>query len=142
MVAVIFGLGVLRANENFNGKTWTVAESVIYNCFHKTAWSLALGWIVFSCHKGLWAKLTFHRLFFFRSTNFLHHLTQRNFTFYFFLFTLTQGCRTQIQNKTCWISERSRLSFFWLNGENKWVKQPVNVKAVNTVFPHIVSSLE
>ena len=78
MVAVIFGLGVLRANENFNGKTWTVAESVIYNCFHKTAWSLALGWIVFSCHKGLWAKLTLYKFFFSEALIFFTiYITQR-----------------------------------------------------------------
>merc|ERR1712156_40988 len=52
MFAVVFGLAGLRKNETFSGHTWTVFESVVYNCFHKTAWSLALGWIVFSCHKG------------------------------------------------------------------------------------------
>ena len=105
MVAVIFGLGVLRANENFNGKTWTVAESVIYNCFHKTAWSLALGWIVFSCHKGLWEKLTLYKLFFFRCTNFICHLHNpkndilmvQKFYILLFLFKLTRGRRTEIQ---------------------------------------------
>jgi len=52
MFAVVFGLAGLRKNETPNGHTWTVFESVMYNCFHKTGWSLALGWIVFSCHKG------------------------------------------------------------------------------------------
>ena len=52
MFAVVFGVSGLRKNENFVTHTWTPFESLIYNCFHKTAWSLALGWIVFSCHKG------------------------------------------------------------------------------------------
>ena len=52
MFAVIFGLAGLRKNETFSYHTWTPFESVIYNCLHKTAWSLALGWIVFSCHNG------------------------------------------------------------------------------------------
>ena len=48
MFAVVFGLAGLRKNETYSGHTWTVFESVVYNCFHKTCWSLALGWIIFS----------------------------------------------------------------------------------------------
>ena len=52
MVAVVFGLNWLRRNDGLTSPSWSNLESVIYNCFSKTAWSLALGWIVFSCHRG------------------------------------------------------------------------------------------
>lgn len=57
-------------------------------------------------------------------------LKVQKFYIVFFLFTLTGGCSTQIQNKACWISERSKWSFFWLNDEVNRKKQPVNVKTV------------
>ena len=52
MFAVVFGPASRMREDNLNTHTWTPFESVVYNCFHKTVWSLALGWIVFSCHKG------------------------------------------------------------------------------------------
>ena len=52
MFAIVFGPASRMREDNLNSHTWTPFESMIYNCFHKTLWSLALGWIVFSCHKG------------------------------------------------------------------------------------------
>lgn len=53
MFAVIFGLHTLRVNDHGNlDHTWTTFQAVVYQCFHKTAWSLALSWIIISCHKG------------------------------------------------------------------------------------------
>ena len=52
MVAVIYGIGDLLEEDTITSQSWTPFASVIYNCFHKTGWSLALAWIVFSCHKG------------------------------------------------------------------------------------------
>merc|ERR1712062_43480 len=52
MFAIVFGPASRMREDNLNSHTWTPFESMVYNCFHKTLWSLALGWIVFSCHKG------------------------------------------------------------------------------------------
>ena len=30
----------------------SLAESIFYNAFHRVAWSLALGWVIFACVKG------------------------------------------------------------------------------------------
>ena len=52
MFAIVFGPASRMREDNLNSHTWTPFESMVYNCFHKSLWSLALGWIVFSCHKG------------------------------------------------------------------------------------------
>ena len=89
MFAIIFGPAARLREDNLNSHTWTPFESLVYNCFHKTLWSLALGWIVFSCHKGYggilndflswecWiplAKLTFGA--------YLNHITVQVMVFY------------------------------------------------------------
>ena len=51
-IAVIFGLGNIRKTNEFGNESWTTLEAVIYRCFSKTGWSLALSWVVFSCHNG------------------------------------------------------------------------------------------
>ena len=52
MVAVVYGIANLLADDTPESHSWTPFASIIYNCFSKTGWSLALAWIVFSCHKG------------------------------------------------------------------------------------------
>ncbi len=52
MIACVMGTAGIRKNDKGYTHTWTTFESVMYNCFHRTGWSLALGWIIFSCHKG------------------------------------------------------------------------------------------
>ena len=49
---VIFGLGKIWKESFYFAETWTTFEAVVYRCFSKTGWSLALSWIVFSCHHG------------------------------------------------------------------------------------------
>ena len=49
---VIFGLANIRKNNSYIEESWSVFEAVMYRCFSKTAWSLALSWVVFSCHHG------------------------------------------------------------------------------------------
>ena len=45
---VIFGLANIRKNNSYIEESWSVFEAVMYRCFSKTAWSLALSWVVFS----------------------------------------------------------------------------------------------
>ena len=49
---VVFGLANIRKNNSYIEESWSVFEAVMYRCFSKTAWSLALSWVVFSCHHG------------------------------------------------------------------------------------------
>ena len=51
-IAVVFGLGNIRKNNEAGFDSFTTLEAVIYRCFSKTGWSLALSWVVFSCHNG------------------------------------------------------------------------------------------
>ena len=52
MYLVIFGIADILRGDSPTQHIWTPFESIMYNCFSKTGWSLALGWIIFSCHKG------------------------------------------------------------------------------------------
>lgn len=52
MYVVIFGISTLLEDDTPTGHSWNSFQSIMYNCFSKTGWSLALAWIVFSCHKG------------------------------------------------------------------------------------------
>ena len=49
---VVFGLGGHWQDSYYFAETWTTFEAVLYRCFSKTGWSLALCWVVFSCHHG------------------------------------------------------------------------------------------
>jgi hypothetical protein len=44
--AVVYGIDNDYSNNS-------LAEMVLYNGFQRLAWSLALGWVIFSCTKGL-----------------------------------------------------------------------------------------
>ena len=52
MYLVIFGISTLLEDDSPTGHSWNSFQSIMYNCFSKTGWSLALAWIVFSCQKG------------------------------------------------------------------------------------------
>ena len=52
MLLVIYGINHLFETNTPTQRSWTTFQSVMYNCFSKTLWSLSLGWIIFSCHKG------------------------------------------------------------------------------------------
>merc|ERR1711884_483424 len=52
MYLVIFGISTLLEDDSPTGHSWNSFQSIMYNCFSKTGWSLALAWIIFSCHKG------------------------------------------------------------------------------------------
>jgi hypothetical protein len=43
--AVVYGIDNDYSNNS-------LAEMVLYNGFQRLAWSLALGWVIFSCTKG------------------------------------------------------------------------------------------
>jgi hypothetical protein len=47
--AVVYGIDNDYSNNS-------LAEMVLYNGFQRLAWSLALGWVIFSCTKGLSKK--------------------------------------------------------------------------------------
>ncbi len=49
--AVVYGIDNDYSNNS-------LAEMVLYNGFQRLAWSLALGWVIFSCTKGLSKKKT------------------------------------------------------------------------------------
>jgi len=56
-VAIILALStlygeyqVLRAN---NPVPFSRAENITYGTFSRFAWSLALAWVIFACHRGL-----------------------------------------------------------------------------------------
>ena len=49
---VVFGLANIRSTTTTTFESWSMFESVMYRCFSKTAWSLSLSWVVFSCHHG------------------------------------------------------------------------------------------
>ena len=49
---VIFGLANIRSTTTTTLESWSMFEAVMYRCFSKTAWSLSLSWVVFSCHHG------------------------------------------------------------------------------------------
>ena len=52
MAVDVYGLSNLFATNSPSHPSWSTFQSIVYNCFSKTLWSLALGWIIFSCHKG------------------------------------------------------------------------------------------
>ena len=52
MAVDVYGLTHLFATNSPSHQSWTTFQSVMYNCFSKTLWSLSLGWVIFSCHKG------------------------------------------------------------------------------------------
>ena len=52
MLLVIYGINHLFETNTPSQRSWTTFQSVMYNCFSKSLWSLSLGWVIFSCHKG------------------------------------------------------------------------------------------
>ena len=52
MAVDVYGLSNLFATNSPSHQSWSMFQSIMYNCFSKTLWSLALGWVIFSCHKG------------------------------------------------------------------------------------------
>ena len=52
MAIDVYGLSNLFAKYSPGHPSWSMFQTIMYNCFSKTLWSLALGWIIFSCHKG------------------------------------------------------------------------------------------
>ena len=52
MAIDVYGLSNLFATYSPGHPSWSTFQTIMYNCFSKTGWSLALAWIVFSCHKG------------------------------------------------------------------------------------------
>ena len=64
MALVVWGLHDIRAETGKLGfplsfikeQPIDFATAIIYNCFQRTAWSLSLAWIIFSCVKGYGGK--------------------------------------------------------------------------------------
>jgi len=50
MVAVVYGLDVHEYDQRQENPP--AIARVINNAFHRAAWAVGLGWIVFSCHHG------------------------------------------------------------------------------------------
>ena len=59
-VAVVLALSTLygqyKALRKDNPKPFSRAENITYGTFSRFAWSLALAWVIFSCHRGLGGK--------------------------------------------------------------------------------------
>ncbi|KAJ7323148.1 hypothetical protein OS493_032152 [Desmophyllum pertusum] len=56
-VAIILALSTLygqyKVTREHNPQPFSRAENVIYGTFSRFAWSLALAWVIFACHRGL-----------------------------------------------------------------------------------------
>jgi hypothetical protein len=46
---VIYGLNLPQI---FAGKILSLTASAIYGGFHRLAWSMAVGWVIFACCRG------------------------------------------------------------------------------------------
>lgn len=59
-VAVVLALSTLygqyKALRKDNPKPFSRAENITYGTFSRFAWSLALAWVIFACHRGLGGK--------------------------------------------------------------------------------------
>ncbi len=51
-LVVVFGLYGIRKDMTPFNNGYTTFQAVMYACFHRTVWPLALCWVVFSCVKG------------------------------------------------------------------------------------------
>jgi len=52
-IAVIYGLDFSRA---LTQKPYPIVSSAFYGGFHRLAWGVALGWVVFACSRGYGGK--------------------------------------------------------------------------------------
>ena len=52
---VVYGLNVPAIF--FEGKTLSPAETHIYGGFHRLAWGMAVGWVIFACCRGYGGRL-------------------------------------------------------------------------------------
>ena len=63
---VIYGLNL---PEVYNGIPLTKEVNYIYGGFHRLAWGVALGWVVFACCRGYGGETTFSFHIFLRLVN-------------------------------------------------------------------------
>ena len=60
-VAIILALSTLygeyKVLRKDNPQPFSRAENITYGTFSRFAWSLALAWVIFACHRGLGGKL-------------------------------------------------------------------------------------
>ena len=60
-VAIILALSTLygeyKVLRKDNPQPFSRAENITYGTFSRCAWSLALAWVIFACHRGLGGKL-------------------------------------------------------------------------------------
>ena len=49
-LAIVYGLDV--PDIFFDGKTFSMAENILYGGFHRLAWAMAVSWVIFTCSRG------------------------------------------------------------------------------------------
>lgn len=59
-VAIILALSTLygpyKVLRKDNPQPFSRVENIMYGIFSRFAWSLALAWVIFACHRGLGGK--------------------------------------------------------------------------------------
>ena len=48
--------GPYKTVRKDNPEPFTRTESILYGAFARWAWSLAVAWVIFACHRGLGGK--------------------------------------------------------------------------------------
>ena len=54
-ILIVYGLDIPKIF--FENKPLSMTENIIYGGFHRLAWAIALGWVIFACSRGYGGNL-------------------------------------------------------------------------------------
>jgi len=91
-LSVVYGLAPTRSRTTFFEAGYSVLETFFYNCFYKLAWSVSLGWVVFSCVTGYGGMIHVNL----RSCEVSNVISFRNNWFISFMGFLSTPCKTHL----------------------------------------------
>ena len=49
-ILIVYGLDIPK--RLFENKPLSMTENIIYGGFHRLAWAIAVGWVIFACSRG------------------------------------------------------------------------------------------